>query len=133
VAAPGGYAAARREAPVATTVVNPTFKDAQWLSDHAGSEGMVVSCYPDTSPSGLRPPLARTSENEVKRIDETLSGNSDGMAIFAASQHNLLQAYALASAVPNRLVIDEEPYTRWSASALHSQPTTRPRRCLPRK
>jgi len=34
---------------VATTVLNPTFKDAQWLSDHVEGEGMVVSCYSDTS------------------------------------------------------------------------------------
>jgi hypothetical protein len=71
----------------------------------------------------------------VKRIDEVLSGNSAaiqafrrniaaieavlssrrpaaarGIAIFAASERNLLQVYALASAVPNRLVVDEQPY-----------------------
>lgn len=58
-----------------TTVVNPTIRDAQWLSDHAGGEGMVVSCYADTSPSGIRPLGREHLKNEVKRIDETLSGN----------------------------------------------------------
>jgi hypothetical protein len=120
---------------VATTVVNPTFKDAQWLSDHAGGEGMVVSCYADTSPSGVRPLWSEQLKNEVKRIDETLPSDpaatnafhrniaaiegvlssrrpvsGRGMAIFAASQGNLLQVYALTSVVPNRLVADEEPY-----------------------
>ena len=61
---------------MATTVVNPTFKDAQWLSDHAGGEGMVVSCYADTSPAGVRPLWREHLKNEVKRIDETLSDNA---------------------------------------------------------
>jgi peptide subunit release factor 1 (eRF1) len=131
---------------VATTVLNPTFKDAQWLSDHAGGEGTVVSCYADTSPSGIRPLWREHLKNEVKRIDETLSGDlaatqafhrhiaaiegvlssrrtvsARGMAIFAASQRNLLQAYALASVVPNRLVIDEEPYLVPLLELLHRQ------------
>jgi hypothetical protein len=131
---------------VATTVVNPTFKDAQWLSDHAGGEGVVVSCYADTSPAGVRPLWREHLKNEVERIDETLSGNAaatsafhrnivaietvlsrrrpvaaSGMAIFAASERNLLQAYALASVVPNRLVIDEEPYLVPLLELLHRQ------------
>jgi hypothetical protein len=41
---------------VATTVVTPTFKDVQWLADRPRGEGMVVSCYVDTSVvSGVRP------------------------------------------------------------------------------
>jgi peptide subunit release factor 1 (eRF1) len=131
---------------VATTVVNPSFKDAQWLSDHAGGEGMVVSCYADMSPAGARPLWREHLKNEVKRINETLSGNAAaasafrrnvsaieavlssrrpvaarGMAIFAASERNLHQAYALASAVPNRLVIDEEPYLVPLLELLHRQ------------
>jgi hypothetical protein len=59
------------------TVVNPTFKDTQWLSDHAGGEGAVVSCYADTSvSSGVRPHWREHLKNEVKRFDETLSGNA---------------------------------------------------------
>jgi peptide subunit release factor 1 (eRF1) len=130
---------------VATTVVNPTFKDAQWLSDHARGEGMVVSCYADTSPSGIRPLWREHLKNEVKRIDETLAGAlpdkafhrniaaieavlssrrpvaASGMAIFAASERNLVQAYALASVVPSRLVVDEEPYLVPLLELLHRQ------------
>jgi peptide subunit release factor 1 (eRF1) len=127
-------------------VLNPTFKDAQWLSDHAAGEGMVVSCYADTSPAGVRPLWREHLKNEVKRIDETLSGNAAathafhrniaaieavlssrrpvaarGMAIFAASEPNLLQVYALASVAPNRLVIDEEPYLVPLLELLHRQ------------
>jgi peptide subunit release factor 1 (eRF1) len=134
------------EVTVATTVVNPTFNDAQWLSDHAGGEGMVVSCYADTSPSGVRSLWREHLKNEVKRIDETLSGDpaaisafhqniaaieavlssrrlvsARGMAVFAAFQRNLLQAYALASVVPNRLVINEEPYLVPLLELLHRQ------------
>jgi hypothetical protein len=54
---------------VATTVLNPTFKDAQWLADHVAAEGMVVSCYADTSPAGVRPLWREHLKNEVKRID----------------------------------------------------------------
>jgi peptide subunit release factor 1 (eRF1) len=129
-----------------STVVNPTFKNAQWLSDHARGEGMVVSCYADTSPSGIRPLWREHLKNEVKRIDEMLSGNpaatqafhrniaaieavlssrravsARGMAIFAASQRNLLQVYILASVVPNRLVVDEEPYLVPLLELLHRQ------------
>jgi hypothetical protein len=131
---------------VATTVLNPTLKDAQWLSDHVEGKGMVVSCYADTSPAGVRPLWREHLKNEVKRIDETLSGNAAaiqafhrnvaaieavlssrrpvaarGMAIFAASERNLLQVYALASVVPNRLVIDEEPYLLPLLELLHRQ------------
>jgi peptide subunit release factor 1 (eRF1) len=135
-----------QEVTVATTVLNPTFKNAQWLSDHAAGEGMVVSCYADTSPAGVRPLWREHLKNEVKRIDETLSGNAAattafhrnitaieavlssrrpvaarGMAIFAASERNLVQAYALASVVPNRLVVDEEPYLVPLLELLHRQ------------
>ena len=131
---------------MATTVLNPTFKNAQWLSDHAAGEGMVVSCYADTSPAGVRPLWREHLKNEVKRIDETLSGNAAattafhrnitaieavlssrrpvaarGMAIFAAFERNLVQAYALASVVPNRLVVDEEPYLVPLLELLHRQ------------
>jgi peptide chain release factor subunit 1 len=130
-----------------TTVVNPSFKDAQWLSDHRRGEGMVVSCYADTSvSSGVRPRWREPLKNEVKRIEETLSGDpvgraafhrniaaieselssrrpasARGMAVFAASERDLLQAFVLASAVPDRLVVDEEPYLVPLLELLHRQ------------
>ena len=136
-----------QEVTVAITVMNPTFKDAQWLSDHAKGEGMVVSCYADTSVSaGVRPLWREHLKNEVKRIDEALPddpaartafhGNiaaiesvlssrrpvsAHGMAVFAASQRNLLHAYALTSVVPNRLVVNEEPYLVPLLELLHRQ------------
>jgi hypothetical protein len=118
----------------------------QWLSDHARGEGMVVSCYADTSVSaGVRPLWREHLKNEVKRIEATLATNptaraefdrsvagiesvlsnrpvnAHGMAVFAGSRSDLLQAYALASAVPNRLVVNEEPYLVPLLELLHRQ------------
>ena len=132
---------------VAITVLTPTLKDIQWLADHPRGEGMVVSCYADTSvSSGVRSLWREHLKNEVKRIDETLAGapaartefhrnvsaieavlsrrrtaSTRGMAVFAASQRELVHAYALASAVPNRLVVDEEPYLVPLLELLHRQ------------
>ena len=136
-----------QEVTVATTLMNPSFKDVQWLSDHARGEGMVVSCYADTSvSSGARSLWREHLKNEVKRIDETLSGDSaaqvalhcnvaaiesvlstrrsvraHGMAVFAASGGKLLHGYTLTSTVPNRLVVNEEPYLVPLLELLHRQ------------
>jgi hypothetical protein len=67
---------------VATTVLNPTVKDARWLSDHVEGEGMVVSCCADTSPAGVRPLWREHLTNEVKRIDATLSGSAAAIHAF---------------------------------------------------
>jgi hypothetical protein len=59
---------------VATTVVTPTFKDVQWLADRPRGEGMVVSCYADTSvATGVRPLWREHLKSEVKRITDTLA------------------------------------------------------------
>jgi peptide subunit release factor 1 (eRF1) len=132
---------------MAITIATPTFKDAQWLADHPRGEGMVVSCYADTSvSSGVRPLWREHLKNEVKRLDETLSDvpaaraefhrnvaeveavlahrrpvNARGLAVFAASQRNLLRSFTLPSPVPNRLVVAEEPYFMPLLVVLHRQ------------
>ena len=132
---------------MAITVVTPTLKDVQWLADHPRGEGMVVSCYADTSvTSGVRPLWREHLKSEVKRIDETLADAAAartefhrnvaaiegvlssrrlaiarGVAVFSASQRNLLQTYALASPVPNRLVINKEAYLVPLLELLHRQ------------
>jgi hypothetical protein len=132
---------------LATTVLNPNSKDVQWLVDHAKGEGMVVSCYADTSvSSGVRSLWREHLKTEAKRIAGTLAGDAaaetafhrniaaiesvlsshrpvsaHGMAVFSASQRNLLQAYALSSAVQNRLVVNEEPYLIPLLELLHRQ------------
>lgn len=121
---------------MAITVSTPTFKDAQWLADRPRGEGMVVSCYADTSvSSGVRPLWREHLKNEVKRLDEELASSPDarnefhrnvaiierllstkrpaaarGLAVFAAAQRGLVCAYTLGTPPPNRLVVDEEPY-----------------------
>jgi peptide subunit release factor 1 (eRF1) len=131
---------------VAITVLTPTLKDVQWLADHPRGEGMVVSCYADCSvAAGVRPLWREHLKNEVKRIEETFAdapaarefhGNvtaieavlssrrlatARGVAVFAASERHLLQTYALASPVPNRLVVNEEPYLVPLLELLHRQ------------
>lgn len=120
---------------MATTVTNLTSNDVQWLADRPKGEGMVVSCYADTSvSSGVRPLWREHLRNEAKRILETLPEGAAraafernvaaietllsrrgavaarGMAVFAAVQRDLVRGVALSVPVPNRLVVDEEPY-----------------------
>lgn len=118
-----------------TTLVAPTFKDVQWLADHERGDGLIVSCYADTSvSSGVRSLWREHLDGEVKRVHDAIDGQLDaratfdrnmaaieailarravdarGMAVFAAFDRGLLHAYALSEPVPNRLVVDEEPY-----------------------
>jgi protein required for attachment to host cells len=121
--------------------------DVQWLADHKTGEGMVVTCYADTSVTGgVRPLWREHVKNEVKRMDETLAdspaaraefhrnvaaietvlsnrrlASARGVAVFASSQRNLLRTYALASPVPHRLVVNEEPYLVPLLELLHRQ------------
>ena len=121
---------------MATTVVTPTFKDVQWLVDRPRGEGMVVSCYADTSvTSAVRPLWREHLRDEVKRISDTFPADSTertvllqnvaaietalsnrrtsgarGVAVFASVQRDLVHAYALMVPLANRLTIDEEPY-----------------------
>lgn len=137
----------RQEGNLAITVVTPTLKDVQWLADHPRGEGMVVSCYADTSvSSGVRPLWHEHLKDEVKRIDEALGDapaaraafhrhiaaieavlstrrpvSARGVAVFAGSQRDLVHAYALSSTAPNRLVVDEEPYLVPLLELLHRQ------------
>ena len=121
---------------MAATLVNPTFKEVQWLADRSRGEGMVVSCYADISvSSGVRPLWREHLKNEVARIEDTLSGDAvartlfqrnvaaieavlssrrtagaRGMAVFAAVQRDFVHGYTLTVPMPDRLVVDEEPY-----------------------
>lgn len=120
---------------MATTVASLTLTDVQWLADRPRGEGMVVSCYADTSvSSGVRPLWREHLSTEVKRIEEALTDttaqrlfqqnmaaiqavlssrrirSARGMAVFAAVQRDLVHGYPLTVPIANRLVVDEEPY-----------------------
>lgn len=121
---------------MATAVANPTLEDVQWLADHPRAEGLIVSCYADTSvSSAVRPLWHEHFKDEVKRIDEGLGGDpaagaafqqsvaaiddvltnhrpasARGMAVFADVRRGLTRGFALTVPVANRLVVDEEPY-----------------------
>jgi protein required for attachment to host cells len=61
----------------------------------------------------------------VATIEAVLSNRrlarARGIAVFAGSQRNLLRTYALASPVPSRLVVNEEPYLVPLLELLHRQ------------
>lgn len=117
------------------TVVGPRFEDVQWLADHHRSDGLVVSCYADVSvSSGVRSMWREHLNNEIRSVGQSLSSNREtrviferniaaieatlgahtpsvqGMAVFSAVQRDFLRIYAVAVPLPNRLVVDQEPY-----------------------
>ncbi len=124
------------EATVKSTLLNPTSRDVQWLLDQPRGEGVVVTCYADMSVSGgVRSLWREVLDNEVKQVETSLPDDgavraafernlaaigtalssrhatvARGMAVFAAVQRNFIQTFALTTPVPNRLVVNEEPY-----------------------
>lgn len=132
---------------MATTVLEaPTFTAAQWLMDHARGQGMIVSCYGDTSVSGVRSRWRHHLSQEVRQIEArmgddaaargefgrnmdivraVLSGSAakrvKGMAVFANAARDFVRTYALEAPVANRLVVDEEIYLVPLLEYLHRQ------------
>jgi len=111
-------------------------KDVQFLLDHPGGRGMVVSCYADTSVSeGFESHWLQPFKAEASRVRQRLANDHQaraefernlaairqsldssearharGMAVFSAAEQGLF--LELPSMVPfeNRLVVGEEPY-----------------------
>jgi peptide subunit release factor 1 (eRF1) len=109
--------------------------DVQMLLDRASGEGMVVSCYADTSlTAGFQSQASQRFKNEVARIEQALgetrargrflkdvaairevldrppAEGSRGVALFSAAERGLFQAFVLSEPVKDRLVLDETPY-----------------------
>jgi peptide subunit release factor 1 (eRF1) len=119
----------------------------QVLIDHPKGQGMVVSCYADTSMAGgfqwlwsqhLRneaqaieqrlkdDPQARARflrDVEIIRhtLDEPAVQQTRGMAVFSACDDGLFRAFSLGVPVKDRLVIDEAPYVVPLLEAVHRQ------------
>jgi hypothetical protein len=132
---------------MATTLMNVTLADVQWLADRPRGAGMVVSCYADTSISaGVRPLWREHLNNEVQRIEQRLAPDAPamqqvrrnidvieatlespaarrakGMAVFAAAARDMVRAFVLTAPVPNRIVIDEDAYLVPLFELLHRQ------------
>jgi peptide subunit release factor 1 (eRF1) len=122
-------------------------RDVQVLLDHPKGEGMIVSCYADTSLAvGFQSFWSQRLKNEVAQVEQRLAGdhparlrfNRDvavirhaledpavqgtrGMAVFSAAERQFLQAFPLSVPVKDRLVLDEAPYLVPLLEAMHRQ------------
>jgi hypothetical protein len=117
------------------------------LLDHARGEGMIVSCYADTSlAAGFQSFWPQRLQNEVAQVEQRLATDRQarlrfardieairralerpaihdarGMAVFSAADRGFFQALALRVPVKDRLVVDEEPYLVPLLEAVHRQ------------
>ena len=111
-------------------------KDIQVLLDQPKGQGMLVSCYADTSVSdGFSPHWLQPFKTEASRIREQFAddhqarlkfeGNLDiirralespaakrarGMAVFSSTDRGFFLTLPATEPYENRLVVDEEPY-----------------------
>jgi peptide subunit release factor 1 (eRF1) len=111
-------------------------RDVQVLLDHPRGEGMVVTCYADTSVvQGFDPHWLGHFKSEASRVRQALAGNDDardefernlkvirnafetpearrahGLAVFSSVAKGLFRSFELAVPVQHRLVVDEEMY-----------------------
>lgn len=119
----------------------------QILLDHPKGEGMVVSCYADTSVTdgavSFWPQHLRNEANAIEQrlandqqagahfaknlaiIQHALEGRAvrrtRGMALFSAADQGFFRAFALGVPVKDRLVLDEAPYLVPLLEAVHRQ------------
>jgi peptide subunit release factor 1 (eRF1) len=132
---------------VSTTVLEaPTFAAAQWLMDHSRGQGLIVSCYADTSVSGVRSHWREHLADELRRIEGQMADDPEarralardmevvrailsgpaakqakGMAVFVNVDRDFARTYPLDTPVANRLVVDEELYIVPLLEYLHRQ------------
>jgi len=111
-------------------------KDIQVLLDQPKGQGMMVSCYADTSVSeGFASHWLQPFKSEVSRITQQFAGDHQarqefernveairraletpearqarGMAVFSATGRGFFLALAAIERYDNRIVVDEEPY-----------------------
>jgi len=128
-------------------MVEISHDDVQMLLDHPKGQGMIVSCYADTSVrEGFERRWAPRLKQEAAAVERRLAGDAQaldrfardlaivqdalkdpavararGMAVFSASAQGLFRAFALGVPVPDRLVLDEAPYLVPLLEAMHRQ------------
>lgn len=128
-------------------MIDVTHQAIQVLLDHPGGEGMIVSCYADTSMTdGFQWLWSQRLKNEASAIEERWADDptararfardmeiiqralsepavqrARGMALFSAVDRGLFQVFPLSSQVTDRLVVDEEPYVVPLLEAMHRQ------------
>src|SRR3989338_8599569 len=128
-------------------MIDVTQDAIQVLLDHPKGEGMIVSCYADTSvTAGFVSLWSQHLKNEARAIDQRLANDHQaqarfardlavirhalggpgaqhvrGMALFSAAERGFLRAFTLGVPVKDRLVLDEAPYLVPLLEAMHRQ------------
>src|SRR5512138_2865238 len=127
--------------------MNATQDTIQVLLDHPKGQGMIVSCYADTSMTeGFQWLWSKRLKGEASAIEQRLENDPSararfardlevirhalkesavqrtrGMAVFSAADQGLFQAFPLSVPVKDRLVLDEAPYIVPLLEAMHRQ------------
>lgn len=137
----------RQDAKRGESMLDVTQEAIQVLLDHRKGQGMVVSCYVDTSMTGgfrwrwpqrlrneagaieqrlkddhqARARFARDIEIIRHALEEPTVRRTRGMALFSRSEPSLFRAFSLGVPVADSLVLDEEPYLVPLLEAMHRQ------------
>lgn len=128
-------------------MIDVTHDAIQVLLDHPKGEGMVVSCYANTSvTAGFLSLWSQHLKNEASAIEQRLANDHQararfardlaiiqdalgepgvrrarGMALFSAVERGFFRAFTLGVPVKDRLALDEAPYLVPLLEAMHRQ------------
>lgn len=128
-------------------MIDVTQDAIQVLLDHPKGQGMIVSCYADTSVTeGFLSLWSQHLKNEADAIEQRLASDHQarahfakdlavirhaleepavqrarGMALFSAADRGFFRAFTLGVPVKDRLVLDEAPYLVPLLEAMHRQ------------
>jgi peptide subunit release factor 1 (eRF1) len=128
----------------AGTTTPLSLTDVQVLLDRRKGEGMIVSCYADTTQAGYlsawevrlaeeaqraesrldaeaRDRLARDLDVIRRTLRDPAATRARGVAVFSAADAGFFQVFLLGVPVDDRLVLDEQPYLVPLLQALHRQ------------
>jgi hypothetical protein len=129
------------------SMIDATQDAIQVLLDRPKGEGMIVSCYADTSMSdGFHWAWSQHLKSEAHAIEQRLNGDHQagarfardlgiirhaleqpavrhvrGAALFSDAERGFFRAFTLAVPVKDRLVLDEQPYLVPLLEATHRQ------------
>ena len=128
-------------------MIDVTHDAIQVLLDHPRGEGMIVSCYANTSATeGFLSLWSQRLKNEASAIEqrfandhqaqarfakdlaiirhaleEPTSQRAHGVALFSAAERGVFRVFPLGVSVKDRLVLDEAPYLVPLLEAMHRQ------------
>ena len=128
-------------------MIDVTQDAIQVLLDRPKGEGMIVSCYADTSVTGgfvsLWPQYLKNEAEAIEQrfandhrarahfakdlaiirhaLEEPAARRARGMAVFSAADRGFFRSFPLGVRVKDRLVLDEAPYLVPLLEAIHRQ------------